>query len=264
MEESLKILEKLGLSGTEARIYIALINSQKTTAQKLAKNINIDRSDSYKNLVKLRNKGFVEEEVSKPKRYSAIPFEKVISNLVEKKKTECAKVEQMAGEFLKKYDMIEKNAHAIEDESTFLILTRTDEDSPNRVKELWENSKESIDIFWEEEPFFETLRIKFHYYYNALQKGIKIRVLLIKSPKIKKSARTLRNMNILLKYSNFELRYSLVTDLAAFSCFDTKRAWIPVGAREILGARFPILFINDVNLVKLLCNLFTRLWKEGK
>jgi sugar-specific transcriptional regulator TrmB len=87
-ETVVQTLVQLDLTILESRIYVALSKYQSLTAKELNKITKTSQPDVYRVLYKLQDKGLVEKIIEKPTRFRAVPLEKGISYLVERRKVE--------------------------------------------------------------------------------------------------------------------------------------------------------------------------------
>jgi sugar-specific transcriptional regulator TrmB len=86
--DSIKSLEKLGLNDKEQKIYLALLQLERATANRIAREARIKRPTTYDILYRLQSQGFIYETEENKKRYFiANPPEKLI-DIVEDQKRE--------------------------------------------------------------------------------------------------------------------------------------------------------------------------------
>ena len=88
----LQILEDLGLTSLQARVYLALLESGPLRVSEISKISNVARPDVYRNLSKLQKKGLVERIIKTPLEYRAISMRKGLSLLLETKTSQYEKV----------------------------------------------------------------------------------------------------------------------------------------------------------------------------
>jgi len=82
-----RYLEELGLSGTEAKVYLALLKLGSSTAGQIAKKIDSYRRNVYDFLEKLAEKGLVSEVVKQNKKYyEAVHPHKLLEIVQEKER----------------------------------------------------------------------------------------------------------------------------------------------------------------------------------
>jgi sugar-specific transcriptional regulator TrmB len=83
--ETIKILQTLGLKGTESRVYLALLETGKSLAGNIADRAHLHRRNTYDALEQLLQKGMVSYIISNNKKYwTAVNPEKILTILKEK------------------------------------------------------------------------------------------------------------------------------------------------------------------------------------
>jgi sugar-specific transcriptional regulator TrmB len=85
-EKLIRELMAFGLSGNEAKVYLALLQLKKANASATAKLANIPRQEIYRVLPRLEKLGMAEMIIDKPTKFLAINPEKVLSELIENQK----------------------------------------------------------------------------------------------------------------------------------------------------------------------------------
>jgi sugar-specific transcriptional regulator TrmB len=93
------VLGKLGLSQTDAKVYIYLAVNGPNKARAIVDYLKVNRGQVYKSLRCLENKGATISSNEHPIRFSAVPFEDVLDILMKIKK-EQAKLLQESKEGL--------------------------------------------------------------------------------------------------------------------------------------------------------------------
>jgi sugar-specific transcriptional regulator TrmB len=68
-EETRKVLQELGLSDYESRVYLALLEKGVLTASQVSKQSGVPYSKVYETLASLEEKGWIETQHSRPSRY---------------------------------------------------------------------------------------------------------------------------------------------------------------------------------------------------
>lgn len=95
----LKALVSLGLSQTDAEVYVHLATTGPATAKKIINGLTINKRQVYRSLKRLQNKGITIANDKQPSEFSAVPFEELLDLLIEVKK-EQVKVLQASKEEL--------------------------------------------------------------------------------------------------------------------------------------------------------------------
>lgn len=83
LSEPIDQLQKLGLTTSESKAYLAVVKSGPCTAAQIAVEAQLQRTEIYPLMSRLVSKGLVEETVDKPKRYRASNLQVAMPNLVQ-------------------------------------------------------------------------------------------------------------------------------------------------------------------------------------
>lgn len=85
MEDEISILRELGLTKTEAKVYVSLVEEGESTASPIGKKAGIHRKNVYDSLDSLLRKGFVSVIIKNNKKYwEALPPKKIKDILKER------------------------------------------------------------------------------------------------------------------------------------------------------------------------------------
>lgn len=80
-EDAVNTLEELGLTMVQAKTYLAIIENNVSTIKEIASTSKVARTDLYRSIRELEEKGLVERVLSKPNRFIAIPIGECIDSL---------------------------------------------------------------------------------------------------------------------------------------------------------------------------------------
>jgi sugar-specific transcriptional regulator TrmB len=78
----LKPLMDLGLTETEALLYLYLTKEGPKNAREVSEALKLYRQKLYRSLEKMQGKGIVKASQEYPARFSAVPFEKVVDLVI--------------------------------------------------------------------------------------------------------------------------------------------------------------------------------------
>ena len=95
------ILEELGLTNLQTRIYLALVINGPLTVAEISKITNIARQDIYKILPQLLTIGILVKIIETPVKHEAIPLKATITKLFDIRKKENEKLQRKAKDFCK-------------------------------------------------------------------------------------------------------------------------------------------------------------------
>jgi sugar-specific transcriptional regulator TrmB len=86
LERVIKALIGLGLSQTDAEVYVHLATTGPATARNIIRNLAFNKRQVYRSLKRLQSKGITITSDEHPSEFSALPFEEVLDLLVEVKR----------------------------------------------------------------------------------------------------------------------------------------------------------------------------------
>jgi sugar-specific transcriptional regulator TrmB len=95
-----KVLESLGLTQNETEIYILLAKRGVLKSREIAREVRKDKSQILRILKRLQSRGLVESTLEAPKRFTAVPFEKVLDAFVKAKRREATLIENAKKDLL--------------------------------------------------------------------------------------------------------------------------------------------------------------------
>lgn len=96
-------LERIGFKSLEVEIYLLLIKNNSQTAINIAERLKTNRRRVYRSLITLQNKAVVEASATRPAKFSAVSFDKVLDEFVSTNKEEANRIEQHKNELLTKW-----------------------------------------------------------------------------------------------------------------------------------------------------------------
>jgi sugar-specific transcriptional regulator TrmB len=101
LERIFKALVDLGLSETDAQVYVYLATKGPAKARNLIHNTSVTKRQIYRSLKKLQNRGVItSNDECPPAEFSALPFEEVLDMLIEMKQEQAQKIKKIRNELL--------------------------------------------------------------------------------------------------------------------------------------------------------------------
>jgi sugar-specific transcriptional regulator TrmB len=94
------ILKDLGLTEKEVDVYIFLAKHGVLKSREVARQLRKDRAQILRILKSLQSKGLAESTLETPKRFSAVPLEKVLDAFVKAKRDEANIIESTKRDLL--------------------------------------------------------------------------------------------------------------------------------------------------------------------
>jgi sugar-specific transcriptional regulator TrmB len=108
LKRVIEALVSLGLSHTEARIYVFLEKSGSHADAAIAQALKLHTKELVNSLKNLQNKKIVKASAQQTVKFSAVPFEKAIDLLIEVKKEQAQNLQERKMELLSSWQNITK------------------------------------------------------------------------------------------------------------------------------------------------------------
>lgn len=100
LEDQVKILTQLGLTPNQAKMYLTLAKTEKSTASQIAQNSQIGREEIYRIMPKLQQLGLIESSMEKPAHFTAVTEKTAIKILLERREKENCEIQNKTNDFL--------------------------------------------------------------------------------------------------------------------------------------------------------------------
>ena len=107
----IEALVSLGLSQTDAEVYVHLATTGPATARNITDTLAINTRQIYRSLKRLQNKGITTANTERPSEFSAVPFEELLDLLIEVKKEQAQTLKESKKEVLSDWhNIVEENS----------------------------------------------------------------------------------------------------------------------------------------------------------
>jgi sugar-specific transcriptional regulator TrmB len=148
--EEIDVLIRLGLTLNEARVLMALYAAENLTAKSVAKSSGVAREIVYQIIPKLQKKGLVDELVTTPKTFKAIPLDKVIEVLLQQRKQEDKELFNRAKEMTKKQQQISQ----VKNDDSNITLIAPKRGDPHWKRD-WDTYQDCADMIMPTQKFLQ-------------------------------------------------------------------------------------------------------------
>ncbi len=254
--EGTEVLADLGLTGAQARVYLALLKTGNARARDIAELAQVNRQEVYHILEELQQLGLTQQNVTQPTTYSATPITEGIKHLLEQKTNELANISQRAAQLTKKLET--NQAAAITLKPCFGVICEADRG--NKHQKAIQQTQISIEAITSWTRFKQ---LCFHFetdIKNALKKGLSIRIVTERPPshhlpKWVKAA--------LAKYPNFEVKTMPSLPTLVVTIFDHSVAAIAFNPNSRL-TKGPELWTSHPALTAAYQTYFNTAWTQTK
>ena len=261
-EKLIKELMSFGLSGNEAKVYLALLQLKKANARAIAKLSNIPRQEIYRVLPRLEKLGMIQVIIDKPTKFLAINPEEALSELIERQQklltSQISELHEKKTALESELKKVEgKSAGLTEPEPIRFALISGQRLINQKIQEMLQNAK--TEVLW----ITPSIAIRRAIIYDrdrmlrkCAQRNVKIRIVTEIDEKNLKEVDKLRDF--------CEIRHSVgVTSLATL--VDNKE--LVMGSAIYPGGSFADeglmheLWTNDSSHISTMKDLFEKVWQ---
>ena len=155
-------LSSFGLTPNQCKVFIYLGKYGSSTAPDVSKILKLPRTETYKLLAALQNKGIVSASFQHPIQFSAIPLTDAIHSLINIEKERIKKLESQKSELNKLWDNIPQFHKEVEeiDDDKFQIL-QGENQIHSKINDMIENSKKELVIVGNEQDYLKFYQANF-------------------------------------------------------------------------------------------------------
>lgn len=256
--EDTQTLTKLGLTGSQAKVYLALIKLGKANARTLWKAVKVSRQDVYRLLTELREIGLIEKILETPTEFKAVSIEDGVSILIERKTKEVFGLQKEGDSLIQKFKESNLSVTLEPDESQYILIPEG-EVLALRLNKAIESTQKSIDIISSMKSFAKGLYFTVEELNKALRRGVKIRWV-INKPEDPKSWSEI--VQALTKNPHFKIRTIPNSPYVRFGVCDKKEVFMAFfPKRDVLES--PTLWSTNISFVKMVQSFFDTIWSTA-
>jgi sugar-specific transcriptional regulator TrmB len=255
-EKDVENLVAIGLTKTQAKVYLTLAILGKANARTIWKNSGVARQDIYRILTELEEKSLVEKIVAAPTEFRAIPLLGGLSVLLKRRVDEYNETEKKARELLDRFRANhQENMTAKEFEFT-MVTTRDAVIRKGREGAL--NIKKSVDIIDSWDSFKHASVAGAEPIIKAAKRNVKFRFI---TDKPKDGETEPKIFQTWKKNGWAELRHVPTQPPATIRIEDRKQVTLSI-VTTTYRAEAPSLFSDNPCLVAILQDYFEILWER--
>ena len=260
LERNVEMLIDFGLTGNQARVYLATARLKLATVGQISKASKVRREDVYRILPKLEKMGLAEKLLGKPAKIRATPVEDALSVLI--KHEEDTARERVSSLKAKTETFLKHFARAarleVEEKPHFALLSKR-ENMIARMLTMVKNAEKEIDIVFSRSQIMQFLHAFSEQFKKNIRKEIKIRVV-SELPEHGDSLPRFIEEQV-SPGNSLDLRY---TDLPSshYMIADFKEALIATTTEGNM-ADHPCLWTNSDSLVEVFQGDFEKLWHNS-
>ncbi len=263
LEQRTKVLEELGLTISEARVYVALARIGSAKIGIISKSTSIHRANLYPILVSLERRCLIEKEITSPVKYHPIPPQEALAMLVRNKQQQLSDLSTKAQEVIQSLECPDEFLEAktpSKEGVQFLIIPGKDV-IINRLKKALQCSQKSVDVITVPERFSSAFLFFADDYLKATKKGVNIRLAVEKHLPEKEvliKMRALKSIN----GNHFQVKYLPSPSRSIMCIFDEREIFLSFSATANID-KTSSLWTNNQNVVAMAKGFFDYTWNQG-
>jgi sugar-specific transcriptional regulator TrmB len=251
-----KTLRELGLTLSQARVYLALLRLGKhSTVKAVSAFSKVARQDVYRTLTELRELSLVEKVINNPALFMAIPLQETTAILIERKNQRTQELLAEANELFKLFDANEVSK--LHEENHQFVLLPKKEVLIHRIKKAIERSEKSIRIISPWRELTQWLFILHESWELALKRGVKVQWI---TEKQKDQQLVTEITRALIKDPNLKLRTEPTSSMSRFGIYDSKEVFITLSSTPN-ATESPALWTNNPAITFILKDYFEIKWQ---
>jgi len=258
-QEQIQVLTELGLTSCEARVYLAIASMGTCTAKSISKFTKVTKPDVYRSIKTLQERALIEKIISAPTLFKALPVSEAVSLLLERKSKEHKLLQEKSKQLKRSFKISIVQPELQESEQQFILISGKEAELDRRRKET-RNVKKSIDMINSWKRFPQTAFFYAEDNKEALQRGVKIRVV---TEEAENNANVSRVYEDAQKVGFYKLRYLNYPLPAVISIYDGKDVIITTSPAASFG-QASILWSNNESVVRVMQEYFEMLWAKAR
>ena len=255
--EVIHTLMKLGLTCSEATIYLTLVKLRKSGAKTIANMSNIARPDVYRIMPSLEHLGLAEKIIAKPIEYKATSLKTGYQILLQNKTEEFTVIKDKTTDLIENTNDTNGKA-TIPEEQNFVLISSKLLHQKNVELEC-AKTQQSLDVVDKWGGLWFQIFYRHQIHMKALRRGVMIRIITEKhGGLLQDKIPVMLNNNPL-----FEIRYITSPIQIRAEIYDGKKVDMstkPPNDNEIT----PSLWSNNPQFIKLMTAYFEEEWKKAE
>jgi PAS domain S-box-containing protein len=242
----------LGISGTQAKIILALVKSGTSTIREISELSGVARPDTYRALSELQSMALIEKVVSTPSRYKPLPLHEAISILIGRREEENIKLQEKLGNLIKEYEKQKPDEEEVKGNQ--FVLVPIGAASSKRATKLVKKTEKSIFLMAPQQAITGFLEENLGLLDAAIEKGVIIRI----ATEYSKNISLIKKITTFQKKTHVEIRFLTILPIS-FSIFDGKEILLSATAQSG-NEGSETVWTNNQSIVELAQNYFDAAW----
>jgi sugar-specific transcriptional regulator TrmB len=253
-EEGVQVLIHLGLTSSQAKVYMALVRSGICTAKAISKGSKVAREDIYRIMPKLQELNLVEKIIDAPAKYAAIPIEDAFTILLKSRDNATCRLRAKTNEIIQSFNGNVRTPFEEEEHEFVLIPT---ERAVVKRRQMIDSAQKRIDLITSWERFNQLNISCAASLTNALKRNVEMRVVIGNPADEKSMAELVRPWRE--KYQCFDARWTSGTPKAPLMLVDDQKVLLAKSATTG-SEESPFLWTMNPPFVSVVRDHIEKIW----
>jgi sugar-specific transcriptional regulator TrmB len=259
-ERAEQILRSLGLNHSQAKLCIALARyPNSASVNTISSFTNIARTEVYRLLTELQEKGLVEKTVHTPLMFKAIPLKEVVSILMKERRKILDSIEKETQKLLPRLPKQIETAQ-VPNSQEFMLIPQG-KPLVNRIEKAIRTSNHTILVITPWRVLTQWMLNSREFWQEALERGVEVRW--ITGKETPKMDYDMKIANEIPTNSNFKLRPIPKEMDTRIGIYDNAEAFLGT-CKTQNAAGSPAIWTNNSTLVNVLNEFFLSKWSQAK
>jgi sugar-specific transcriptional regulator TrmB len=256
-EEYVETLSELGLTHTEAKVYLTLLSLKSATANSIHKESNVARQEVYRVLADLEEKGLIDKIISKPAEFTPIPASGAITILLQKRNEQNRQLQKKAVKQLRNFGIDCLRKVPLPKDARFVLLSKSETNPTAHADKLGkavDNAEKTVMCSTILPLFIKVKSMDEQVWKKAVKRGVKFKFIIGRKPNEKSEL----NLDPVLKNSeNFEIRWTPTVIPSCVLLVDEREAFCRMGS----DVECPVLWSANPSFAAVIKDYFENTWK---
>jgi sugar-specific transcriptional regulator TrmB len=257
-EEHIENLAKLGLTQTEAKVYITLLCLKRATARSVHEESNIARQEVYRVLSDLEKKDLIKKVIIKPTEFMPISANDAISVLLQRRKDQISQLGENAIQQFRDFEIERAETLAPTSDAQFLLLSKNQANPMSHINKIGRATSianRSVMVLTTLPILREVKATSEQIWKDAIKRGVKFKFVI--SRKLTETIE-LNLDQVLENNDHFKIRWTQMVLPACLILIDEKEAFYRTG----WDLNCPVLWSASPSFVALIKDYLNMKWQS--
>ncbi|XHH08348.1 MAG: TrmB family transcriptional regulator [Candidatus Bathyarchaeia archaeon] len=250
-----KVLTQLGLTFSQAQVYLTLTKLGTGKAKTVATINSLDRANVYRVLSDLQKLNLIEKMLTNPINFKALPIKEGIQMLLENRQKEQQEIESRTKELIEKYK--KTNFEKPAEDCQFSLIPEN-KAILRKIREMNESCQECYDLIFNGRSFFEIIDDMKICFKSLFKKGVTMRFIVY----LNEGEKLFKELSSLPRNRHLTIRFTSQQPTTLLLLCDKKDALI--NTTSSMHIKETSLWSNNPVMVSILQEHFNQSWKEAK